>query len=152
MPLVHCLGNTLGHLTCLAQRNGWITYNLPHIVLNVVRSDVMGRSSGTDYNYFLPSIVLRANELGRVDDLSLEISLRSERGCEFRALTSSSLSTHFPFKVRGIGISRQPKGDNDVGGLKDSYSSVGSTATNSNIPLPLLILSHLLYESGSPNI
>jgi len=62
-PLVHCLRNVLGHLTCLAQRNRWMTYDLPHTVLDVVCSNIMGRRSGTDYNHFLPSIILRADEL-----------------------------------------------------------------------------------------
>lgn len=152
LPLVHRLRDMLGRSTCLAQRRGWITYNLPHTILDVVRSDVVGRSSGADYNNFLPSIILRTNELGRVDDLSLETSLRLQRGRKFRALTPSSWLTHLSFKVRDIGISRQSKGNDDVGGVKDSHCSVGSTATNGNVPLLFLILSHLLYESGSPDI
>jgi len=62
-PLIHCLRNVLEHLTRLTQRKGWMTYNLPHTVLDVVCSNVVGRRSGTDYNHFLPSIIPRAEKL-----------------------------------------------------------------------------------------
>lgn len=52
------------------------TYNFPHIVLDMVRGNVVGRSSGTDDNHFLPSVVLRAHKLSGVDELSLEGFLR----------------------------------------------------------------------------
>ena len=51
-----------------------------------------------------------------------------------------------------VGISRQSKGNDDMGRVKDSYCSVGSTATNGNVPLSFLILPYLLYESGSPDV
>jgi hypothetical protein len=129
-----------------------MTYNLPHTVLDVVRSNVVGRSSGTDYNHFLPSIVLRTNELGRMDNLSLETFLRLRRGCGLRALAPSGWSTHLSFKVGNVGFSRQPKGNDDVGGVKDSHCSIGSTTTDGNVPLPFLILPHLFDENGSPDV
>lgn len=55
------------------------TYNFPHIVLDMVRGNVVGRSSGTDDNHFLPSVVLRAHKLSGVDELSLEGFLRLRR-------------------------------------------------------------------------
>lgn len=51
-----------------------------------------------------------------------------------------------------VRISTYPEGNDDVAGVKDSHCSVGSTAANGNVPLPFLILSHLLYESRSPHI
>lgn len=56
-----------------------MTYNLSYTVFDVVRSNVVGRSPGADYNHFLPGIIPRANELGRVDDLSLKGFLRTEK-------------------------------------------------------------------------
>ena len=72
-------GKVLGRLNSVSGQNGWITYNLPYTVLDMVRSNVVGRSPGADYNHFLPGIIPRANELGRVDDLSLEAFLRTEK-------------------------------------------------------------------------
>ena len=39
-----------------------------------------------------------------------------------------------------------------MGGVKDPHYSVGSAATDGDIPLPSLILPHLLHESRSPDI
>jgi len=77
--LVHCLRNVLEHSVSLTRRNGWMTYNLSHAVLDVVRSNVVSRSSGADDNHFFPSIILRVNKLGRMDNLSLEEFLRLDR-------------------------------------------------------------------------
>ena len=129
-----------------------MTYNLSDTILNVVCSNVVARDSGTDYNHFLPSIILCADELRRVHNLSLETFLCLRRGCEFRISTPSSWSAYLSLKVGDIGISRQPKSNDDVGRVKDSHCSVGSTATNGNVPLSFLILPYLLYESGSPDV
>ena len=60
-----------------------VTYNFPHIALNVVCSNVMGRNSGTDDNNFLPGVVLCVCKLGRMDNLTLEAFLRLRRGRKF---------------------------------------------------------------------
>ena len=67
-----------------------MTYDFPHTVLDVVRSNIVGRCSSPDDNHFLPGIVLRAYELRCVEDLSLEPFLRLRSGREFRAPAPSS--------------------------------------------------------------
>lgn len=70
----------------------------------------------------------------------------------FELYSPSSGPTYLPFKMGDVGIYSLPRGHDNVGGVKDSHCSVGSTATNDNVPLPFLPLSHLLYKSRSPDI
>ena len=58
------------------------THNLPHTVLNVVRSNVMARNSGADDNHFLPGVILRVRKISGVDDLALEAFLSFRSGYE----------------------------------------------------------------------
>ena len=87
LPLVHRLRNSLvSTFDLFNSAKRWVTYNFPHTVLDVVRSNIMGRCSRPDDNHFLPTIVLRAYELRCVDDLSLEAFLCLQRGCVFHDL------------------------------------------------------------------
>ena len=40
-----------------------MTYDLPHATLDVIRSDIMGRSCSTNYDDFLASVILRGGIL-----------------------------------------------------------------------------------------
>ena len=60
--------------------------------------------------------------------------------------------TYLPFKMGDAGFSNRPSRKDDVGRVEYSHRSVRSTTTDSDGPLPLLILPHLLYESRGPDV
>ena len=152
VSLVHRLRIRFSTVDVFNQVKRVITYNLPHTVLNVVRSNVMARRSGANDNHFLPSIILRVRKLGCVDNLSPEVFLIHREGMSSELSPMSSSLTHLSFKVWDVRFYGQPARNDDVGGVKDSHCSVGSTAANCDVPLSLVILAHLLYKSGSPDI
>ena len=71
---------------------------------------------------------------------------------DFERSPPSDRSAHLSFKVWDIGVSDLPSRDDDMRRVKDPHCSIGPTTANGDIPLPFLILTHLLYESGSPYI
>ena len=101
---------------------------------------------------FFPALFFAFVNLAVCITSPLKLSCVYGEGVNSKSAAQRNCSTHLSFKVWDVGISRESSRDDNVSRVKDSYCSVGSTATYGDVPLPFLILAHLLHKSGSPYV